>query len=479
MTDNDRTPQQPESGGEYPGVSGQPYGQQADGAEQPYPQSEQPGQFGQPGQSGQPYGLGRTSGYMYGFPAGQGEYPEAPRYYPGGAGYPPQQDQTAQQFVTPQYPAPPPVTQSGKQHRPIGKLVAMCTALALVVGGVAGGVGGYFAGGGSGSAASGTSLDSVPAKEDSPAPEGSTEAVVNNVMPSVVQVKVATPRGMGSGSGFVISADGYIVSNNHVVAPAAKGGGKIVVKFSNGKKSEAKIVGRDPTTDIAVIKAEGVDGLKPAELGRSANLDVGQSVVAIGSPFRLSGTVTQGIVSAMHRPVRSGGSEGELATVMDAIQTDAAINPGNSGGPLVNMNGQVIGINSAIYSPGAGASSGGSGAGNVGIGFAIPIDQARRTANEIIKEGHATQTYLGATVRNATKKRGGGAYIVEVTGKPAKEAGLEHGDVVVKIEDRATDTIDTLIAAIRTKAPGTNVTLTLQDGSTVEVELGGKPIEVC
>src|SRR5699024_1235171 len=125
----------------------------------------------------------------------------------------------------------------------------------------------------------------------------------------------------------------------------------------------------------------------------------------------------------MHRPVRSGGSEGERATVMDAIQTDAAINPGNARGPLVNMNGQVSGINSPIYSPGAGASSGGSGAGNVGIGFASPIDQARRTANEIIKEGHATQTYLGATVRNAGKQRGGGAYIVEVTSEPAKEAG--------------------------------------------------------
>src|SRR5699024_917873 len=152
-------------------------------------------------------------------------------------------------------------------------------------------------------------------------------------------------------------------------APAAKGGGKIVVQFSNGKKSEAKIVGRDPTTDIAVIKAEDADGLNPAELGRSGNLDVGQSVVAIGSPFRLSGTVTEGIVSALHRPVRSGGGEGELATVMDAIQTDAAINPGNSGGPLVNMNGEVIVINSAIYSPGAGSPSGGpSASGNVGIG---------------------------------------------------------------------------------------------------------------
>src|SRR5699024_6112157 len=167
--------------------------------------------------------------------------------------------------------------------------------------------------------------------------------------------------------------DGYIMTNNHVVAPAAEGGGKIVVQLADGDKGEAEVVGRDPTTDIAVIKASDLDDLQPAELGRSANLDVGQSVLAIGSPFRLSGTVTQGIVSAMHRPVRSGGDEGKLATVMDAIQTDAAINPGNSGGPLVNMNGKVIGINSAIYSPGAGASSDDSGAGNVGIGFAIPI----------------------------------------------------------------------------------------------------------
>lgn len=494
MTDDDRTPEGPDTGGEQPGEAGnfygrsgaswQPHGQAGD-AGQPY---EQPGDavqsHGQSGVPGQPYGLGRTPGYMSGlsadqggYSADQGGYSEAPRYYPTGAGYPHQQDQNTQQFVSPAYPTPPPVAESGKQRRVSGKLIALCTLLALVVGGAAGGVGGYFAGRGAGDDASGTSLESVPAKDHSDAPKGSTEDTVNTVMPSVVQVKVPTPRGVASGSGFAISEDGYIMTNNHVVAPAEKGGSKIVVQLSKGDKAEAKVVGRDPTTDIAVIKADDVDDLQPAELGRSANLKVGQSVLAIGSPFRLSGTVTQGIVSAMHRPVRSGGEEGKLETVMDAIQTDAAINPGNSGGPLVNTNGEVIGINSAIYSPGAGASSDSSGGGNVGIGFAIPIDQARRTANEIINDGHATETYMGATVRNADKEGGGGAYIADVTGKPAEKAGLEHGDVVVKIDDRTTDTIDALIAAIRTKAPGTKVALTLDDGSTVDVKLGGKPID--
>ena len=487
MTDNDRTPEgqggtygpppeqgpgpEPTGGPEQiPGKAPWPEPQQQPGQPQSqgYPQQAYQ-QYGYP-QQGQPYGLGQPSAQGPGY----GDDPSRPgagQYQPGQQ-Y--QYNPSTAQHVAPSYPAPPPVGGTGKQHNGRGKLVAGLIVLALIFGGAAGGLGGYLAGGGGSGSVGNTALESVSGKEDSPAPEGSTEGVVDQVMPSVVQVKVATPRGLGSGSGFIISPDGYVMTNNHVVAPAANGSGKIVVQLADGRKGEAKIVGRDPTTDIAVIQLKGFDNLNPAELGRSAKLDVGQRVVAIGSPFRLSGTVTEGIVSAMHRPVTSGGGKGELATVMDAVQTDAAINPGNSGGPLVNMNGEVIGINSAIYSPGKGASGK---AGNVGIGFAIPIDQARRTAEEIINTGHATQTYLGATVRNVDQQ-GGGALIVEVSGTPAEKAGLQKGDVIVKIGDRRTDTINALIAAIRTKAPGTTVTLTLKDGSTVEVKLGGKPVRV-
>ncbi len=190
-------------------------------------------------------------------------------------------------------------------------------------------------------------------------------------------------------------------------------------------------------------------------------------MVAIGSPYELAGTVTAGIVSSLNRPVTAGG-QGDQTTVMDAIQTDAAINPGNSGGPLANMQGQVIGINSAIYSPSQG--------GNVGIGFAIPIDQARRTADEIIEKGHATQTYIGATVGDAPN---GGARIGDVqAGSPADKAGIESNDVIVKMGERRIEDANTLVAAIRTRAPGEKVTFTLADGRDVEVTLGGQPVRV-
>jgi putative serine protease PepD len=226
-----------------------------------------------------------------------------------------------------------------------------------------------------------------------------------------------------------------------------------------------------------VVKVDGVANLTPVEIGRSDDLRVGQSVVAIGSPFELAGTVTSGIVSSLHRPVRAGGSSGDQTTVMDAVQTDAAINPGNSGGPLANMAGQVIGINSAIYSPQSASGGQGQGAsegGNVGIGFAIPIDQARRTADTIIKTGQAVQTYIGAEVKNAPQ---GGAELGAIKqGSPAEKAGLKAGDVVTKIDDRPIDSADTLVAAVRTRAPDEKATFTLAGGRTVEVTLGGQPV---
>ncbi|MFC4002887.1 S1C family serine protease [Prauserella oleivorans] len=356
-----------------------------------------------------------------------------------------------------------------------GKLVAGVALLALLVGGGAGAAGGYLAAENA-SSGGGTSVNALeqepPARQTGNPPAGSVESVAQKLGPSVVQLRTQGSAGAGEGSGFIISADGYILTNNHVIAGAADGG-RIEVVFQDGQRAEASIVGRDPTTDIAVVRAEDARNLPTVELGRSDDLRVGQQVVAIGSPYELAGTVTSGIVSSLHRPVTAGG-QGDQTTVMDAIQTDAAINPGNSGGPLANMAGQVIGINSAIYSPQASSGFGQQEGGNVGIGFAIPIDQARRTADDIIQNGHATQTYIGATVGDAP---GGGAAIGEVfAGSPAEKAGLKAGDVVTKLDDRVIDDANTLVAAIRTRAPGEQVTLTLSGNRTLEVTLGGQPV---
>ncbi|GAB3134697.1 trypsin-like peptidase domain-containing protein [Amycolatopsis sp. NPDC004378] len=386
------------------------------------------------------------------------------------------------------YPNPNPYAQPGtsgygaapvppnQPKRSGGKMLAGVALVALLVGGIAGGAVGYLTGGSSGGPA-GNALDAPkPAQQTGNAPAGSVEAVAQKLSPSVVELQVSGQQGAGEGSGFVISTDGYILTNNHVVEVAANGG-QIQAVFQDGKKAAAKVVGRDPTTDIAVVKVDGVNNLTPVEIGRSDDLKVGQSVVAIGSPFELAGTVTSGIVSSLHRPVRAGGGQGGQETVMDAVQTDAAINPGNSGGPLSNMSGQVIGINSAIYSPQSasqGQGQGGSESGNVGIGFAIPIDQARRTANTIIKTGQAVQTYIGAQVTDAPQ---GGAQLGAITpGSPAEKAGLKPGDVVTKIDDRNIDKSDTLVAAIRTRAPDEKAKFTLSDGRTIEVTLGGQPV---
>lgn len=402
-------------------------------------------------------------------PYQQGGYQPTAEYFPesAGQGYP----QHGMPPVSTTY-APRP--QKGKRSGS-GKVLAGATAIALLVGGLAGGVGGYLVS----EQGVGSTVNSLaaapPAKQTGTAPTGSIEAVAQKVTPSVVQLQVAGGGTAGEGSGFIITDDGYILTNNHVIEAAADGGGEIKVLFADGKRATGEVVGRDPTSDVAVVKAKGAAGLTPVNLGRSDDLRVGQAVVAIGSPFQLSGTVTSGIVSSLHRPVRAGGSRGDQATVMDAVQTDAAINPGNSGGPLVDMNGNIIGINSAIYSPLSGSPGSQSGAGNVGIGFAIPIDQARRTADELIETGQAKQTYIGASVRDA---REGGAAIAEVLpDSPSEEAGLKAGDVVTKLGDRHIADADELVAAIRTRAPGETVTLTLQNNRTIQIKLGSKPAE--
>jgi putative serine protease PepD len=324
-----------------------------------------------------------------------------------------------------------------------------------------------------------TSLAGAPASATSTAAKGSVEQVAASVLPSVVSIEVTTQQGGGEGTGIVLSSDGLILTNNHVVADAADGAGNITVTLNDGSTHKGSIVGRDPVTDLAVIKAEGVSGLKKASLGSSAGLEPGQGVVAIGSPLGLQGSVTSGIVSALNRPVRTGDATGteSVSTVIDAIQTDAAINPGNSGGPLVNLQGQVVGINSAIAS--LGSSSGGQ-SGSIGVGFSIPIDQARVIAKQLIDSGTAVHAQLGVSVQDASSSGStvftDGATVAAVTsGGAAAKAGLPSGAVITKVGTRPIDSADALIAAIRSYRPGDKVTLTYVQNDatkTLSVTLG-------
>jgi putative serine protease PepD len=307
----------------------------------------------------------------------------------------------------------------------------------------------------------------------SPAPAGSVEQVADTVLPSVVQLEGPS----GEGSGVVISADGLILTNAHVleagqaaqqqppVGGAGAGAQGLTAVFQDGNRAPVQVVGTDPGADLAVVRAQGVSGLTPATLGSSASLQVGQEVVAVGSPLGLSGTVTTGIVSALQRPVASGGAQSGQATVLDAIQTDAAINPGNSGGALVDMQGRVVGITSAIAS--LGQSSGGQ-SGSIGLGFAIPIDQAARIGDEIVTQGFATRAVLGVGVSEGPD----GAVLGQIApGGPAATAGLAQGDVVSRVDDRVIPDADSLVAAIRAQQPGATVTLTVTSP-------GGEPRQV-
>jgi putative serine protease PepD len=308
---------------------------------------------------------------------------------------------------------------------------------------------------------------------DTSAPAGTIEQVAQRVLPSVVSISVQGAGGTGTGTGVIISSDGQILTNNHVVAGAANGG-RIVVDFEDDTSAEATVVGLDPLMDLAIIKADKT-GLTPAELGDSQELNVGDQVVAFGSPLGLEGTVTSGIVSALQRPVRTGPADPTTNTVIDAIQTDAAINPGNSGGPLVDMQGRVVGINTAIASLGSAA---GGQAGSIGLGFAIPIDQAREIAKELADTGRATHARLGVTVAGVRETDGlqTGALIRDVEpGGVAAQAGIQPGDVVVKLDDRRIRDADSLVAGIRSYRPGDKVTIVLErngDQQTIEVTLG-------
>jgi putative serine protease PepD len=294
----------------------------------------------------------------------------------------------------------------------------------------------------------------------------SIAGIAARVSPSVVSIDAQTPSGGDTGSGFFIQSDGTILTNNHVVEGAVTSGGSITVNLTNGKSYPAKLIGRDSSYDLAVLKIDVTDA--PAlQLGDSEMIQVGDPVIAIGSPLGLAGTVTSGIISAKNRAVTSGGGTGE-SSFINALQTDAAINPGNSGGPLVDINGAVIGVNSAIASLGASFSSQ---SGSIGLGFAIPINQAKKTAEQLIKTGKATYPLMGISVDSTYA--GGGARIANVPnailpGGPAAKAGLKAGDIILEIDGKAVANGDELIVAIRSHNVGDRVTVKFQRGSATQ-----------
>jgi putative serine protease PepD len=377
---------------------------------------------------------------------------------------PPFQDHATSPYATNPYgPAAHQAPPSPPRRRRAG-LVAAVLATTVLVGGGAG-----FGGAalwdetlGDDTTSSPTSTATTPVVDqgDAPATEGSVEAVASAVLPSVVTIQVAGQGGEGSGSGIILSSDGTILTNNHVVE-VAQGGGNVRVYFDDGTSAPAEVLGTDPLTDTAVIKAEGVSDLTAATIGQSANLDVGQDVVAFGAPFGLDSTVTSGIVSALDRPVNVGSDSEGNSTTYPAIQTDAAINPGNSGGPLVDMTGAVVGINSSIRTASQGTESGGS----IGLGFAIPIDEVMPIVEEMIAGETPTHARLGIQVGDAGTAAEGasGALVREVgEGSTAAEAGLQQGDVITRVDDQAITDADSLVATIRSYRPGDEVEVTWQ-----------------
>ena len=296
----------------------------------------------------------------------------------------------------------------------------------------------------------------------------SVAGIAQRVLPSVVSISTRSISGGGTGSGFVIDSNGYILTNNHVISKAAQTGGSIQVSLSDGSFYSAKVIGRDASYDLAVLKITA-SGLKALQFGDSDAIAVGDLVIAIGSPLGLTGTVTTGIISAMNRAVTAGESNSE-SSFINALQTDAAINPGNSGGPLVDATGAVIGVNSAIASLGTTSQLG-----SIGLGFAIPINQARKTADQLIKNGVATYPVIGVSLNmnyteNGAQVSTSGRGILP--GSPAQKAGLRGGDVIIEIDGKEIYSPEELIVSVRAKNVGDRVTLGfLRDGVKKTVTL--------
>jgi S1-C subfamily serine protease len=358
----------------------------------------------------------------------------------------------------------------GRRVQP--RALAIFGLVAVLIGAAGGLVGRLTADGASALTEPGATLTAVSEAKERPA--GSVADIAARTVPAVVSLEVRVGDEAGTGSGVMIEGDGYVLTNNHVVAPAAVGSGsRLDAVFSDGTRAPARIVGRDPKTDLAVLKVE-VTNPVVAVVGSSHGLAVGDEVIAIGSPLGLAGTVTQGIVSAVDRPVRLDGGDSDADAVIDAIQTDAAINPGNSGGPLVDSTGAVIGINTAIRSIGGSAGSEG---GSIGLGFAIPIDTARGIAQELIRTGVVKHADLGVNARSVTDGATDGAQVQNVAANgPAAGAGIVEGDVIVKVGDRPIAGADELVVAVRERQPGETVPVELvREGRplTVSVVLAG------
>ncbi|WLQ40844.1 trypsin-like peptidase domain-containing protein [Streptomyces laculatispora] len=376
-------------------------------------------------------------------------------------------------------PGPPLGTDGGRRKNRRGSVLVGALLLALVAGGIGGGIGAYMERNG------GLTQVELPQDErdgGGRAPD-SVAGIAASALPSVVTLHVSGSTESGTGTGFVLDNKGHILTNNHVVAPAGSSG-EITVTFSGGETANAEVVGKDSGYDLAVVKVSGVSGLKPLPLGNSDNVQVGDPVVAIGAPFDLSNTVTSGIISAKDRPITAGGEKGDGSDIsyVDALQTDAPINPGNSGGPLVDTDAHVIGINSAIRAADSGSTTEGGQAGSIGLGFAIPINQGKRVAEELINTGKATHPVIGVTLD--MKYTGDGAKVGEkgADGKssvtpdgPGAKAGIEPGDIITEVDGGRVHSGEELIVKIRSHRPGDRLDLRLTRGGkdlTMTLTLG-------
>jgi putative serine protease PepD len=433
---NGEQPTAPQPVAPQPDQSAYPWG--APGWQQPGPQ-QYPGYYGQqPAYTSQP---------QY---AAQG----APGAWVGGA---------AEQPQVPDWAQPVGTDQGGPARAQRGRRIFVAGAAAVLIALGAGSVGAVTAlalDNNDGTTTVNTGNSSVTRVVD----RSSLAQIAAAVQDSVVSITTDS----GEGSGVILSADGYVLTNNHVVSTAQ--GNTVQVIFANGKKATANIVGTDPRTDLAVVKASGVSGLKPATFGDSSQMQVGDTVLALGSPLGLEGSVTAGIISAKDRTIQSGSDQTpqnpfggqqqqqqQSTTMSGLLQTDAPINPGNSGGALVNTNGQVIGINSAIATQGQNS-------GNIGLGFAIPSNKAKVVANDLIAGKKVSHPALGVSV---TEAEGGGALVSNVTANSAAaKAGLLQGDVITSVNGKTINDSDDLVGIIQSANVGDKVTIVFtRDGA--------------
>ena len=403
---------------------------------------------------------------------------ERTKPYPGSfgqvdPGWPqPQVAPAAYSYPAPAYPVATPVPEpdTARSSRLPGWTWPLISVIALVLGLAGGAVAGSLVAGDDDSGSGG--VLSVHPRTEAPldADNTSIAAVSAKMLPSTVQI-IAEYNGKAqgaTGSGFVFDEVGHVITNNHVVAEAADDDGPIEVIDHDGRHMKASVVGRSAVYDIAVLQVKGAEDLQPAAIGSSEQMHVGETVVAFGSPLGLSATVTSGIVSAVNRPVTTG--DGSDSSYINAVQTDAAINPGNSGGPLVNLQGEVIGVNSAIASLGGSLTS--EEGGNIGVGFAIPIEQVLVTTDQILRTGEAKYPVIGANVRG-TEKLDGATVESIAAGSPASKSQLRVGDLITKVDGKPVTGSSDVVVAVRAHQPGESVRLTVRrGGKTLEITVG-------